>query len=449
MMARATVLGNGSFRRLWVAQFAAIAATNAFFFVSMILVEELTHSSTPMGMMIFSVTMPGLLLSLLAGVVVDRRERVRVLATCHGLRALLTIGFLLAVRFLPPTGLLLVVYAVNFGLSALVQLVATAEGATIPHLMRNERLLSANYLFTLSSALAQGGAWVVLAPPLLKAGGPQLVALLATILSLLSLVLVIRLPRQEILLSQEKDRSPARLWADFRAGWRYASGDHLVLLAIGQLVLAVGAVLALSTVAPGFVGRVLGIDVENAVYLMLPVGVGYGLGVLLMGRAERQHRSGEQPSSPDPPLVEGTEPPASSAVAWHSLWGHMGLAVLGGALLLITFLRRLNVTGLLLFLAAAIGIGLGLSLTTIPTKVVLQERPPTEMRGRVIAAQLTLVNAVSALFPPLVGWVADGLGIRRVLFLGGLTVLVIAGASLPLLLRTVLKDRAQQEGPGS
>jgi len=437
MMARATVLRNGSFRRLWGAQFTAIAATNAFFFVSMTLVEELTHSSAPMGVMIFSVTMPGLLFSLLAGVVVDRQERVRVLATCHGLRALLTAGFLLAVRFLPLAWLLLVVYVVNFSLSALVQLVSTAEGATVPHLVGNEQLLSANYLLTLSSALAQGGAWVVLAPPLLKAGGPQLVALVVTILSLIALALVIRLPREEILLSRKKERSPARLWADFRAGWRYASRDRLVLLAIGQLVLALGSVLALSTLAPGFVARVLGIDVENAVYLMLPVGVGYGLGLLLMGRTERQHRPGKQPSGSAPSLAsEDTKPsPVPSTVVWHSLWGHIGLAVLGGSLLLITPLRRLDVPGLLLFLAAAAGMGLGLSLTTIPTKVVLQERPPVEMRGRVIAAQLTLVNAVSALFPPLVGWMADHLGIRRVLCLGGLTVLGMTGASLPLLLR--------------
>jgi ABC-type dipeptide/oligopeptide/nickel transport system permease component len=52
-----------------VAQFVALTATYAIYFASMALVEEKTHSSAQMGLMIFSSTLPGFLFALLALVV--------------------------------------------------------------------------------------------------------------------------------------------------------------------------------------------------------------------------------------------------------------------------------------------------------------------------------------------------------------------------------------------
>ena len=60
----------------------------------------------------------------------------------------------------------------------------------------------------------------------------------------------------------------------------------------------------------------------------------------------------------------------------------------------------------------------------LPARVVLQERPSPEMRGRVIAAQLALANA-AAVLPVLAGGsLADHLGIRPVM---GLLSLVALG----------------------
>jgi hypothetical protein len=78
-----SVLKNRSFRRLCAAQFTSLVATYAIYFASMALVEEITRSSAQMGLMIFSSTLPGLLFGLLAGVVVDRYERVKVMMAAH------------------------------------------------------------------------------------------------------------------------------------------------------------------------------------------------------------------------------------------------------------------------------------------------------------------------------------------------------------------------------
>jgi len=189
------------------------------------------------------------------------------------------------------------------------------------------------------------------------------------------------------------------LWADFRAGWRFIASDRSVSLATFQLVLASSVSLVLSTLAPGFVARGLGLRVEDAAYMVVPVGIGLGLGLALVGRQGDRRR--------------------------RESWVNIGLLVLGGALALLPTLRRLEGLWWLLFLLVALGMGFGFSLIIIPAKAVLQERPPERMRGRVIAAQMTLSNAANTLPLPLAGGLADLIGIRRVLLL---TALIVLGA---------------------
>ena len=64
-----------------------------------------------------------------------------------------------------------------------------------------------------------------------------------------------------------------------------------------------------------------------------------------------------------------------------------------------------------------------LALVIVSARVILQERPPAEMRGRVIAAQLALANAVAVLPLLLGGSLADQVGIRPVMGLLGLLAL--------------------------
>ena len=397
-----STLKNPAFRRLCGALFAAMTATYAIYFASMVLVEEVTHSSAQMGLMIFASTLPGLLFGLLAGVVVDRHERVGVLVTSNALRVLVGLGFLAVVRFLRPPILLPAIYLSNFALAALAQFVAAAEGATIPRLVGSKQLLAANSLFNLALLASQGAGLVGLAPLLLKLGGPQAVALAAILLNLTAVALSASLPREMAPQTRER-QTLAGLWADFRAGWRFIASDRPVSLATFQLVLASSVSLLLSTLAPGFVARGLGLRVEDAAYMAVPVGVGLALGLALVGRQGNRRRK--------------------------ESWVNIGLLVLGGALAFLPALRRLEGLWWLLFLLVTLGMGFGFSLILTPARAVLQERPSERMRGRVIAAQLTLSNAASTLPLPLAGGLADLIGIRRVLFVVALVVLGGAVAS--------------------
>lgn len=399
-----SVLKNRNFRRLYLAQFASLTATYAIYFASMALVEEITRSSAQMGLMIFSSTLPGLLFGLLAGVVVDRQERVKIMMAANLLRVLVALAFSAAIHFFPRIYLLLTIYLTNFCISALAQFLISAEGATVPRLVGEEKLMAANSLFNISSLVSQGAGLVVLAPLLLKISGAEAVGLVGAILYLAALVIIAPLPRENMTRKPRQGRRLAEIWTELKEGWRFIFSDRLVAWATFQLTLASMLTLMLTTLAPGFVARVLGLEVADAVYMAVPVGMGFGLGIALMGRRGK----------------------LLSKERWISL----GFIALGLGLAVLPLPRGAGGPSFLLLAMAIFTIGLGLALVTIPAKTILQERPPVGMRGRVISTQLVLGNAASTLPMPLGGGLADLIGIRKVMLILACITLGAAAAGI-------------------
>ena len=388
-----------SLRRLAVAQFVALAATYAIYFASMALVEEKTHSSAQMGLMIFSSTLPGFLFGMLAGVVVDRYDRRRVLVVGNLLRLLIALGFAAAAHWLcDPLPLLAAVYASNFLLSVIAQFTTSAEGSLIPHTVPQERLLAANSIFQVAVLGAQGAGMVLLAPLLLRLGGAPAAGMAAVPLFALAAWTCARLPAR---LGKGSGEQPPQTWAalrgDLRAGWRFVADDASVRQAIGYLVLVSALSLVLTTLIPGLAARAWGVPVEYVAYLAVPGGFGFGLGVWLVGR--RGH------------LLKEKE------------WISAGLLALGGGLALLPALRALRGLYVPLFLLVSAGVGAGFALVIVPARTVVQERSPDEMRGRVISTQMFLSNAASTLPLPLTGSLADLIGFQRIFVLLALVVL--------------------------
>lgn len=399
-----SVLKNRNFRRLYLAQFASLTATYAIYFASMALVEEITRSSAQMGLMIFSSTLPGLLFGLLAGVVVDRQERVKIMMAANLLRVLVALAFSAAIHFFPRIYLLLTIYLTNFCISALTQFLISAEGATVPRLVGEKKLMAANSLFNISSLVSQGAGLVVLAPLLLKISGAEAVGLVGAILYLAALVIIAPLPRENMTRKPRQGRRLAEIWTELKEGWRFIFSDRLVAWATFQLTLASMLTLMLTTLAPGFVARVLGLEVADAVYMAVPVGMGFGLGIALMGRRGK--------------------------LLSKERWISIGFIALGLGLAVLPFPRGAGGPSFLLLAMVIFTIGLGLALVTIPAKTILQERPPVGMRGRVISTQLVLGNAASTLPMPLGGGLADLIGIRKVMLILACITLGAAAAGI-------------------
>jgi MFS family permease len=412
------IWANECVRGLCLSQFTALVGTFALYLASMALVEEITRSSTQVGLMIFSSTLPGFLFGLIAGPFVDRHDRIAVIKWGCILRVPIGIGFALAMYAAPHTSsLLYVIYVCNFLLSALAQFVSAAEVSTIPRFVTSDQLMGANSLFNLSSVVSQGAGIILVGPALLKLSGPAMVGVAATVLYFLAWWTVARLPSGDFTLDPTKPtvkNSFLSAFAELRQGWAFIAKDRLVSLAVMQMVLAATATLAVSTVAPGFANRILGKQVADIAYAALPIGVGFIGGLMFISSRYGQRMS-------------------------RQAWSALGLSLFGGGLLVTSLLTMLNGAHLgWLALPVAVA-GFGFALTMVPARTILQERPAPSMRGRVISTQMVLANAASTLPMPLAGGLADLWGIQQVL-------LVIAGLVIGMAVLSVyLVRKARSE----
>jgi len=394
----ASLTSTPGFRLLLAAQLAADTANYAVLFAAMALVEGLTHSSTGMAWMIVSCTLPGLLFGPIAGVIVDRRDRVNVLVAGNALRLVAAGCFVWASGITSSCQSLLAVYLSCFVLSVAGQFIGPAQGAMTPKLAgRGSILLTANSLVYLLSLGAQGLGLVVLAPLLLNTGGPVAVGLMSMVLFGIAAVLDYRLPRETSRATVIQRRTLTDVWADLREGWYHIVHDGPLALATFQLTLVSSVGIMLSVLAPGLALRVFGTRVSDIAYLIVPVGVGFGLGLALVTK------SGNRLS--------------------YARWICTGLISFGFSLAILALVRTWAWWALPSLLVAALGIGVGFALVNVPARTVLQERPPPEMRGRILATQGTLANAVNSLPLPLAGALADSTGITRMVSL--LAVLVL------------------------
>lgn len=400
--AAGSLLGTRPFRRLLAAQFCAVTAAYALSLASLTLVEQQARSSAWTAATILSAILPAFLGSLVAGAVVDRLGRVRVLRAAHLGRAVVALAFAAGASSLPPNRIPLTAFAATAGMALLTQFAMPAEFALLPDLAGRERLTPANALLQISWLLAEGLGIVALGPLVIKLAGPAAVGLLGGLLCSASLGLVLALPGH---VARTGGRAAARsglaAWfADLQAGWREIVRDRMLLLVAVEATLAATVLLVIVSLVPGLAARHLGLGPEDTPFLLLPGGVGFGLGALLVSRREGLLR--------------------------RPLWIGAGLLCLGAGTGLLGIFSG-GPAGLWLSLPCILLAGLGLALVIIPARTVLQERPPAHLRGRVIAAQLALGNAAAVAPVLLGGTLADQVGIRPVLALLGM---LAAGAGV-------------------
>jgi DHA3 family macrolide efflux protein-like MFS transporter len=392
------LLRNRSFLTLWVAQFLALSATYGLGLAGAVFVEEQTHSTAQTSLVIISAILPAFLGSLVAGPVVDRWGRKRVLMASLLARALAALAFWAGTLLLPPGPAIIMVYAATVAGTAFTQFATPAELAMLPDLVKHENLVPANALLQLSGLAAEGLGIIILSPLLIKLSGPPAVGLMSTLFCVSALFLVTGLPRDPA--SSYQPSSTGSLWRDlrkdFQAGLRTITQDRLLRLVAIQATVAATLLLVLLSLVPGLVSRHLGLASENMPLVLLPGGLGFVLGAVILSRSEA----------------------TLSKPAWIAT-GLTGFGVSVGLLALLSGQEG----RLWLILPLILGMGVALALVIISARVVLQERPPAEVRGRVIAAQLALANAAALLPLVLVGSLADRLGIRPVMGLLGLVAL--------------------------
>lgn len=384
----ATVLRRPAFRRLWAARTVSQWGDVVGFVGLAIVVYRLTGSGVGVAGVVVAEVLPVLLLAPLAGVVVDRLPRVRVMVAADLFRAVLAAVLAVAhddVR---------VVYAVAVGLSAGAVFFSPAAGSLLPSLVPDRELVAANSATWTAAVLSQ----VVLAPL-----GGGLVAL--TGVGAVFALNAASFAGSALLLRGVSPGEPprpvaARRWrVEAREGLAVVGRDRLLrALAVGQLLaaLSAGGTSALLVV---LAAQSLRVRPDAYGLLVGAIGVGAVLGPTVLLRLV-----------PDPrraPYVFG--PFALRGLVDLVLAATRSLPVATGALVLY---------------------GVGTSTGAVTFASLLQSRVTPQARGRVFALMDLLWQSGRLVSLGVGGVLADAVGVQAVYYLGGGLLLLAAAGGL-------------------
>lgn len=395
-----SVLAQPGFRRLWTARTVSQWGDVVSFVALAILIYRLTGSGLGVAGVVVAEIVPVLLLAPLAGVVVDRLPRIRVMVAADLVRAVL--AGVLAVWHDDAA----VVYAVAFGLSAGAVFFNPAANSVLPSVVTDREVVAANSATWTAAVLSQ----IVLAP---LAGG--LVALVGpgwafgvNAASFIVSALVLRGLR---LAEPPRALGRRRLLAEAREGVALVGRDRLLrALAIGQLLAAVSAG-ATSALLVVLAAEHLGAPTDAYGLLVAAIGVGAALGPTLLLRLI---------GDPRRPLYV------------------FGPYVLRGLVdLVLASVRSLPVA------AGALAVyGVGTSTGAVTFNSLLQSQVTDRTRGRVFALMDLLWQTGRLVSLGVGGLLADTIGIRAVFYLGGVLLLLAAAVGFAASRRTATSHRS-------
>lgn len=412
---------NRPFLALFSATSIQLIINSALQFVLLIWVLEQTGSPFASTLLVICLAAPPVATGAIAGVLLDRLDKRRVLIVAVIIRAGLTALLLLADNVSVGA-----VYAVAFGTALAGQFAVPAGAAALPRFVAKEQLLTANSSFQFATTSTQLIGLVALAPIMLKVIGFDASYMLSAAALAFSAVLLACLPalkpydRVPHRVSEDVGQIRAAFSAtlhDIRSTGALVWRDRLTALALTQLVSGVMLLFMFAVLVPQFVNEVLDREQSDAVFVFWPTGFGALLALICVPWLGRRFRITAMAS--------------------------VGLAVITVIVTMFGVLDFLRSTGstqdwlLAATLIMAFPLGLAYAMVNAPAQTLLQERAPPEMRGRLFSTQMMLANAVSMLALLLVGGVSDAAGVRQGLFLlaGGLFAITLAsvwlGRSVP------------------
>lgn len=410
-----SIYQNRHFMFLWMAQVVSQVAQNAINFALLVLVQERTNSTTHMAVAVLSFILPGVIFGILAGVVIDRAEKKRVLVATNLMRAVVVLGYLLFDQNLA------MVYLVNFVFSIISQFFAPAEAAAIPMLLPKQQLIAANSLFNLTFNIAQGIGMILMAPLVIKFFGITALFASIAVLYVVAAALVANLPPDQrsapAITAEEGQRLVTNVWREVSDGWRILTADLSSTLAMVHLTLASIMMPVVAVLGPNFVVNVVKLGSEDIAYVFLPAGVGMAVGTLLVNRLASKYTKAQM-------VVGGLYVMAVTLIATAG-------AKVGGDYLLYNILGRffdvrnwpLQFELLPVVMPLFFILGVAFGFVNIPAQTTLQERCPPSFRGRIFAVQFTLSSAVAIIPLLFVGGIADLIGVNKTIVAVALLIL--------------------------
>ncbi|HYM97083.1 MAG TPA: MFS transporter [Candidatus Sulfotelmatobacter sp.] len=426
------VLRHTAFRNIWFAQLAAQLADKFLLFSLIILAYNISGGSTPVAVTLLAYTVPAVLFAPPAGVIADRLDRKLIMMWCNFGRAV-------AVALIPLLALIpgmstdyahLLLITLVF--SAVGQLFGPAEAAVIPTILPRSALITANSmaLLTMVLTLVVGGA---LAPVLSRIDlyAPYWFAVVLLVVAG-TLIFASDIPHLELRTDSPVEEGRSRfhmMMVDLREGIDALRASRGLLLAFGQVSIAVLVLFMLFTLAPAYVSKVIGIAAQDTYVILGPATAGAILSAVLLGQFLRN--------------LERTRVLAGSLVA-------NGITMLALAAVPEAMARfpDLQVHNRITAATFSFLLGVEFGAIMIPAITYLMESTSDAIRGRIFALLYMVINGVTAVPVLIAAALSDAIGTAHVI--GGLGGLLLAGG-IAIIVSTrsaPLRPRALSAPPG-
>ncbi len=403
------VLKFTAFRNIWFAQLAAQLADKFLLFSLIILAFKISGGSTPVAITLLTYTVPAVLFAPPAGVIADRMNRKQIMMWSNFGRAA-------AVALIPLAALVpglrndfLHLLLITLVFSTVGQLFAPAEAAVIPTILPRSALITANSmaLLTMVLTLVVGGALA----PILSRIDLYTPYWMAAVLLIVAGALIFASdipplpPTTEPPVAESRSRF-RRMVSDIKEGLDALRASRGLLLAFGQVSIAVLVLFMLFALAPAYVSRVIGIAPQDSYVILGPATGGAILSAVLLGQFLRN--------------VERSRVLIGSLVANGLTL--LALAAVPQAMAQVPSLHvHARITGAVFSLLLGIEFG----AIMIPAVTYLMESTSDEIRGRIFALLYMVINGVTAIPVLAAAALSDLIGTAHVI--GGLGVLLVVG----------------------
>lgn len=387
------LLLDAAYRRLWLSILISSLGGQVTLLALPLTAALLLHATpTQMGLLTAMETLPFALLSLPAGVWLDRVRKLPVYIAGEAIIAVAVASVPLASwqGWLSMPWL----YAVGFIIGAVQTTAGSAAQIVLTQVVPRERLVEAHA----KNALASSGAEVAgpgLAGVLIKLVGAPLALLVDAVMLMSSAAILRRLPLSEAKLQGRR----VEFWRELRVGLRFVRGQRLLLalaLAVGGWQMCYQAALVVQIL---HAARNLGLD-EQAIGLCY---VGLGLGTIVTSMLGHRLSAG---FGPGPSLL-------------------IGFAICGTGWLL-PWLWQSGAAGVAAFAAMLLLTGIGGVLVFINFLAMRQAITPAPLLGRMTATMRWLILLPAAPGALAGGWVGEHVGLPQALGAAGMAALLLA-----------------------
>ena len=404
-----TVLRHTAFRNIWFAQLAAQLADKFLLFSLIILAYHISGGSTPVAVTLLAYTVPAVLFAPPAGVIADRMDRKQIMMWCNFGRAAAVV--LIPIAALVPgfSRDFIHLLLITLIFSAVGQLFGPAEAAVIPTVLPRSALITANSmaLLTMVLTLVVGGA---LAPILSRIDlyAPYWCAAVLLVIGG-TLIFASDIPKlqrtTEPPVAASRNRFQGML-IDLKEGLDALRASRGLLLAFGQVSVAVLVLFMLFTLAPAYVSKVIGIAAQDTYVILVPATAGAILSAVLLGQFLRS--------------IDRSRLLAGSLIAYGLTM--LALAAVPEAM---TRFPDLQVHNRITAASFSLLLGGEFGAIMIPAVTYLMESTSDEIRGRIFALLYMVINGVTAIPVLVAAALSDIIGTAHVI--GGLGAVLLAG----------------------